>query len=826
MSCAGSHAPITTQKDKFPKTLTGSGAPNARAPWQWMQLLAMLALVISPAALFTAGHIAASSVGGRKHLASGVYGSSAASFGRCLQHMHAPDTLAAATAGRAEYDYHPQQASTAHPSEEIACFVTAAARESQKGLNAFALAASKASLGLHSYNVTMTAHLRGFLSRAVRLCGEPVKTAMNSMDSALQTLCPACVAPVQSVREVFCQLSSQHKLRLETHEMLSCQLHPAEQLASWAPAKPHAMISRLLSASQVACQAVLHILPERITACPADAWAHASTWLHVCASWAPSKQPKLTALHSAIFLAHDGGNIALHSLKQAAGCACSMAEHAGTYLRCAVRSFSAKAAAGWDSASALLQYSSLAAMTDAERDAYLASKVVHDEPPRQALPEQAPTEAKGIVGLLGSLWEGIAGPSASAPDGPAADGSAGLSHVQSEDGGTIMWGGQHGEPEHPGQPKLPTDQNAGQPGQSELLVEPQQEDVEVGGSAGLQHIRSGEGGIIAWAGQPDQAPPEPAREHGTGSNDYLIPEEAPGLDAAHVIQEEHVPIQELPKAGPFEEGVPSHVQTQDGGSMRWKGQPTQPQRSHGTGSHDYLSATEAPGLDVAHLSQEAHVGVSQAGEGEPDQEMDADSYDSEGSCSTRIPCQSQAEAGNDIGSEDADEAAEGWISRMSWNLMMRGSGSSEESEPAPSGSAASGQASDTQEGSDTMTAESGGVAADQATAPGIVSETSGGQPCVASSSSEDIAKALADAVHTLDSTKRTGESSDEDIAAALADAVHTLKEVQQQPDQASQVQGNHQSAAAAQSHVRAVVLSGLAKLAEVCLSTLTILGHR
>ena len=197
-----------------------------------MQLLATLALVISPLALFTAGHIAASSVGGREHLASGAYGSSAASFGRCLQHMHAPETLPAATAWRAEYDYHPHQASTAHLSEELACFVTAAARESQKGLNAIALALSKASLGLHSYSVSMAAHLEGFLSRAMRLCGGPVKTAMNSMDSVLQTLCPACMALVQSVGEVFCQLSSQHNLRLETPETLSSQLHPAEQLAS------------------------------------------------------------------------------------------------------------------------------------------------------------------------------------------------------------------------------------------------------------------------------------------------------------------------------------------------------------------------------------------------------------------------------------------------------------------------------------------------------------------------------------------------------------------------------------------------------------------
>lgn len=569
------HFPDASKEEENPSSGIAEGKPagkkpkRSRGPQQWLTMLAMLALVTSPVALFSAGHFMAGSAVGRERLMSGAYGSGGASFGRCLQHMRTPESLQSATQDWAEHSYQPQQGSKAHHmSEELACFVIAADRESRGLLNMLAAAVSKAALHLHRPVARVAAHVGASISARLHVITAPLSTGAQSMVRQLEKLCPGCMAPVRSAMVAYSSLSSQHMLRLDSPAALGSEVHAAEQLSSWAPAKPVSIL-----------RAGLSLVPQPIRTAGGDAWARASTWVHVCATWATSEAPKLTPLHGAVYLAHDGANIALHSLKQMAGCTCSAVEHAGTCLRGA----GAKLASVWQASGALLRFSHLAAMTDAEGEAYLASQSARQGP---AAPKHVAAQAAGTLGWLGSLWAGKSRPSAQAADptetsrsmtpdtapGDASQGASdsaaapcseatqqatpeestqpvkisGISHIQSEGGGTILWEGQPGQ--------------IGQPEQ------PQKADTEAKGITGLQHVQTAGGGVITWTGQPEQGMPEA--------------QDAP-----------------RPAQGPESEEAPalSHVQTETGGSITRRGQLSEPESNQSIATQ---GATSSPTADL------------------------------------------------------------------------------------------------------------------------------------------------------------------------------------------------------------------------------------
>ena len=568
MPSAG-HFPDASKEEEDPSSRIVEGEPAGKKPkrsrgrQQWLTMLAMLALLTSPIALFLAGHFMAGSAVGRERLVNGAYGSGGDSFGRCLQHMRTPESLQSATQDWAEHSYQPQPGSAAHHiSEELACIVIAANRESSGLLNMLATAY----LHLHRPVASMAAHVGASISARLHIVTAPVSTGAQSIVRQLEKLCPACMVPVRSAIVAYSSLSLQHMLRLNSPAALGSELHAAERLSSWAPAMPVSFL-----------RAGLRLVPQPIRAAGCDAWARASTWVHVCATWAPSKAPKLTPLHGAVYLAHDGANIALHSLKQMAGCTCRVAEYASTCLRGA----GPKLASVWHASRALLRFSHLAAMTDDEREAYLASKSARQDP---AAPKHVTAQAVGRLGWLGNLWAGKSSPSLQAADltethssmvpdtapGAASQGASdsaaapsleatqqatpeestqpvkipGISHIQSEGGGTIMWDGQAGQ--------------VGQPGQ------PQMADAEAKGVTGLQHVQTAGGGMITWTGQAEQGISE-AQE---------APQPAQGPD-----------LKEAPTL--------SHVQTGTGGSITRKGQPSEREINQSTAAQGVVSSSRA-----------------------------------------------------------------------------------------------------------------------------------------------------------------------------------------------------------------------------------------
>ena len=799
--CAGHSAPSSIAEDSLPEKQESAPPKRGWALLHWVQLVALLALVISPAALFAAGRIAASSASGRERLVSGAYGSGAASFGRCVQHMLAPGALPSLTAGHPEYTYQSCPGSAPHLSEELACFVTAAASESQQGFSAAAKMASKALLSLHAHSVSMAGHVKGLLSPALQLCGGPAKMAMQSLHRAMERMCPACMAPCTSAGAAIQQLSVQHGLRLGSSEAMGSRLPDNEQIASWAPAQPSSGISQLLSASQT----LLSLVPEPVTRRVTDAYARVGTWLHMCATWRPSQQPQLTALHSAVYLAHDSANIALHSLKRAAGCACSMCGYAGTCLCDAGSSISAQAAAAWEYTSSLLQYAGLAAMTDAERDAHLASKMPHDGPLDSAAREQIPGKDMGIAGWLGSLWEGRSSPSASTAhrleeldvisdeahpvqadsdgeadssaaaqhaEGEVLENSSGLAHIQLDNGGVITWDGQPGQA---GQPEPPTGKEAGKPEDGIVPDESQPDAIEAEHSVGLQHVESAEGGTVTWAGQTEQ----PASEAVEAS-----------LDPPLLNEGTHMPSNEEPAVGL------SHTQTEGGGSVTWTGQTLQPESQHET-SHLDAAAAKAAGTDSVPDR------VRQPGGGVPDQ-------DAEASCSVHCACQSEvqdykpAEVSQSADVQHTEAAAEGLSGNAHGDDKLGNprTGDMEQvpSEPAP----------------DADAAEAG---PDMAKADAVPDNISSGD-------SADVSREgihITEEASSDDSTEGRVSSSAEDIAAALADAVHTLEEAHgaQQPDQDSQADEDEGASDVTHSHGPVILKSRLSRLAEVGRGSLT-----
>ena len=618
----------------------------------WLLLSCVLAAVIGPAALFTAGHVVGSSPGGRERLASGALGGGAASFGRCLQHMHTPESLQSALTGRSGHSYQPQHGSIAQSlMQEAACLVAAAAREGRRGLSAAVPPAARAAHSSHSFAATVAAHVERAVSTGLQVIGSPARR----MGSGLWQLCPACKAHVLAVLQASRQLLQQHRLWLEGGSALSSQLHPAEQLASWAPSKPSDTLAHLMQASKTAAKAALQPFPGSVRTAAHEAWARASTWLGTCATWTPEGQPKLTPLHNAVFLAHDSANFALHGLKQAAGSACVMAEHAGTRWQMAIRSASARAAHLWDLHAAMLRFSSAAAMTDSERDAYLVTKSAHkavagDELPESTAPKGMRSWWSSLTGRSGKHASGIAA-KASTMSGPSADvllrdagasaegnmvsaaqreteyssesaSTVGLKHVQTADGGSVMWVGQPGQ--------------SGQPGEREGS------DTITEDAAGLQDVESAAGGMATWTEQPN----EPAQPKSTAS-------EAQRAPTLH------------------------HVQSERGGSITWHGQPAQQQsEQHGPAHTDAgtplesqsneLSEADSAALRKA-LSAHSDAGKARgeerqqaaeepaAGSGDVadqgDQNMEAESPQRSETCSTITPCEAEVQhAGVEVSS--------------------------------------------------------------------------------------------------------------------------------------------------------------------------------
>ena len=801
---AGHSAPSSIAEDSASEKHATTQPRKAWTLKQWFPVLATLAIVVSPAALFGTGHVVAHSASGRARLASGVYGAGAASLGRCLQHMVAPEGLATSAAGHAEYGYQPYQGSAAHLSEELACFLTAAARESQRGLSAAASVAYKAFLSLHAHGVAMAARTNGVLSPALQRYGGPAKSAMHSTRSKLGKLCPTCMSWIMSLGEAIQQLSLQHVVRLGSPEVMGGKYSPIDQVASWAPAKPSSIVPQLMSTSHTALLAVRSVVPEHVSAFASRAWARARTWLHVCATWPPSEQPQLTALHSAVFLAHDCANIALHSLKRAAGWACSMAECASTCLCGATGSISAQAAGAWHSLNGLLQFASLGAMTDAEREAHLAPKMTCDDPLDPATAKQAPATGKGIAGWLGSLWGTEVSPIASTAgkltDFSTASGNAepaeadrsasllgaqsistaaehdkgeaeavpvsssGLSHVKLEGGGVVRWDGQ---PEHFGQPELPAGDQGREPEEGKAPAESQPEAVRVEDTAVLQHVQSATGGTVTWAGQREQ--------------DGLAGEGAPL--APHVLTEQ-TPMDMAP---PREEPsvAMSHTQTKDGGSVTWAEQVAQAQHDQRTLLPN-ISKAEAAGLGAVQGK------VGQAGGSEPEQGTDAGASGSSGSCSESAACRSEVE-----GPEHAADPQPAAVQQSDAAAQEEQSHTSGEegvmqapSESTPGANPAASAAKDTIDDAD-------------ATHGSISREGDHGRGECSSHTSMDAG------------------SSAEDIAAVLADAVHALEEDQemQQPDQDSWVHGKEGLSDVAHRLVPAAALSRLSKLGQVMLTS-------
>ena len=554
---------------KQPKAESAKG----RGLKHWLLLSCVLAAVIGPAALFTAGHIVGGSPGGREGLASGALGGGAASFGRCLQHMHAPESLQSALAGTPGHSYQPQHGRTAQSlMQEAACLVAAAAWEGQRGLSAAAPPAARAAYSLHSFAATFAAHVERAVSIGLQVIGSPARSCAQKLGSSLWQLCPACKAPILAALQACRHITQQQRLWLDASSALSSQLHLAEQLASWAPSKPSDMLAHLMQASKTAAEAALQLVPSSVRTAAHAAWARASTWLGTCATWTPKEQPKLTPLHSAVFLAHDSANFALHGLKQAAGSACIVAEHAGTRWRMTVSSASARAANLWDCLAAMLRFSSAAAMTDSERDAFLAAKSIHEGVAGNTLPES--TAAKGKMrswwgSLIGRRVKHASGTAAKSstisvpsayvllrdadafaevkmvtpPQGEAEYGSEsastlGLKHVQTANGGSVMWAGQPGRSGQPGGPRgsdiitedaavLQNLESAGsmatKPEQPNELAEPTVTASEGEDAGTLHHVQSERGGSITWQGQPAQ---QQSEQHEPAHTDAGTPSES------------------------------------------------------------------------------------------------------------------------------------------------------------------------------------------------------------------------------------------------------------------------------------------------------------
>ena len=627
---------------KQPKAESAKG----RGLEHWLLIFCTLAAVIGPAALFTAGHIMGGSPGGRERLASGALGGGAASFGRCLQHMHAPESLQSALAGSPGHSYQPQHGRTAQSlMQEAACLVAAAAREGQRGLGAAAPPAARAAHSLHSSAATSAAHVERAVSTGLQAIEPLAHTCARKLGSGLWQLCPACKAPVLAALQACRHAIQQQRLWLDDSSALSSQLHPAEQLASWAPSKPSDM-RHLMQASRTAAEAALRVVPSSVRTAAHAAWARASTWLGTCATWTPKEQPKLTPLHSAVFLAHDSANFALHGLKQAAGSACVMVEHAGTRWHMAVSSASATAAHLWDLLAAMLRFSSVAAMTDSERDAYMAAKSAHEGVAGNTLPKStAPNRMRSwwgsLIGRNGKRSGAAAdvnrdnNPSAdvllkdadasaeadlmSSPQRGAEHSSEsastlGLKHVQTADGGSVMWAGQ---PAQSGQPEEP---------EGSVTV---RED-----SAGLQDLESAAGGMASWPKQPDE------------------------------LAQPTVTVSEAEDAGTLH-----HVQSERGGSITWQGQPTQQQSEQHEPAHtDAGTHSESPSDEIteagsaalqtglsAHsdtgkacdeerkqTAEDAAAASREAGE-RGDWDMEAEAPKRSQTCSATAPCEAQAQ---------------------------------------------------------------------------------------------------------------------------------------------------------------------------------------
>ena len=555
----------------------------------------------------------------------------------------------------------------------------------------------------------------------------------------------------------------QQRLWLEGGSALSSQLHPAEQVASWAPSKPSVLLMHLMQASRTAAEAAVQLVPSSIRATAQNAWAKISKWLSTCATWTSKEQPKLTPLHGAVFLAHDSANVVLHGLRQAAGSACVMAEHAGTRWHMAIGRASAGAAHLWDSLPAMLRFSSAAAMTDGERDAYLAAKSAHKGVAGDTLPEsRAP---KGIRSWWGSLTarnmkhaagtaaevRSVSGPSADvllrdagasaeaklvgAPQREAEYSSepastSGLTHVQTADGGSVMWAGQPGQ--------------SGQPGEPEGL------DIVAEGASGLQDAESAAGGL---APRPEQSN-APAHPIGTLS-------EAEDASTLH------------------------HVQSERGGSVTWQGRPAQQQSEPREAAHTDAGTPSEPQTEEittagsaalktglrAHSDAEVACGeehqqtaeepaaASRGTEHRGDQDTEAEACERSEACIATAAREVQAQH-TGVGACDLEtgkpaSAVQGMPGAVGECLSMQPSGRQDVQQPA--GQIAEGAAADSEA---EPAASRGSPASDVrgkegSEAPGNESGAGGGEsspagrPTDAGGAERDIAATLADAVHSL-----------------------------------------------------------------------------
>ena len=737
----------------------------------WLLLSATLAVVIGSAAVFTAGHILGGSPAGRERLASGALGSGAASFGRCLQHMHAPESLQSALAGRPGYSYQPQHGGAAQRlTQEAACLLAAAAREGKSVLSAAVPPAARAAYSLHSIAATFAAYVERTVSIGLRVIGSPTRTCAQKLSSSLWQLCPACKAPILAALQACRRMMQQQRPWLDDSSALSSQLYPAEQLASWAPSKPSDMLTDLLQASRTAAEAALHLLPSSIHTAAHMAWAEASTWLGTCAMWTPNGQPELTPLHGAVLLAHDSASFALHGLKQAAGSACVMAEHVGMRWHTAIGSASAAAAHLWDLLAAMLRFSRAAAMTDGERDAYLAAESAHEGLTGDTLPEDR--SPKGMR----SWWGSLTGRTGKHASGTAAKASAvsdssvevqlreagasaeadmvsapqreaeyssehastlGLKHVQTADGGSVMWAGQPG---HTGQP--------GELRGSDIITE---------AAAGLQDVKSAAGNMAAWTEQPEE-PAQPART-------------APESEDAPTLH---------------------HVQSEPGGSITWQGQPAQQQSEQrepaatdaGMPSESQSNQTMEAGSAALQTGLSAHTDAGAAcGEEhqqtveEPaaasrklgdrgDRNMEVEAAERSETCSATAQCKVHAEhAGVEEGKLETEELpsdAPGTSGAVGEDASMQRSGRQDAEEP---------------EGHITESAAADGKAEPDARRGIPSSHMHSGEGSKAQGKESGAGKGGG----AQDGSQRDAEGAGKDIATTLADAVHSLQTQHAQP---------------------------------------------
>ena len=703
------------------------------------------------------------SPGGRERLASGVLGCAAASFGRCLQHMHAPESLQSALAGRSGHSHQPQHGSTApRLMQEAACFVAAAAREGQRGLSGAAPPAARAACSLYSSAAMLTSNVERAVSTGLQVIGPPAHACAQKLGSGLWQLCPVCKAPVLAAVQACRQTMQQQRLWLENSSALSSQLHPAEQLACWAPSKPSDMLTYLMQASRIAAEAALQLVPSTIHKAAHAAWARVSTSLGTCAIWTPKEEPKLTPLHSALFLTHDSANFALHGLKHAVGPACVMAEHAATRGRIAIRSASAGAANLRDLLAAMLRFSSVAAMTDSERDAYLAAKSAHQGDTGHTLPEGRAAKSirswwGSLVGRNGKHASGTAaevrtvsgaGASAQAKVASAAQREAeyrsepastlGLTHVQTADGGSIMWAGQPGQSRQPGQP--------------EGL------DIITEDAAGMQDVVSAAGGMATLPEQPNE-PAEPTRT-------------ASDIEEASTLH---------------------HVQSERGGSITWQGEPAQQQSEQRGRPHtDAGAPSESQSKDITEMGSaagqtgpsahgdarvacgeehqqtaEAPAAASRGIEDRGDRDMAAEAAERREPCSATAPCEAQAHhAGVEVGNLKAGEPAseaQGMPGAVGKDVSTQPSGRQDAQRPA-------GQVN---EGA---TAHAGMEAAASRGSP--LSNAQGKEGCEAPGN--EIGAGGGGSSQAGSQTHAGG--TEEDIAGTLADAVHALQTQHAQPD--------------------------------------------